>query len=73
VVSVFAAFSFSDAIEAFHYLFPRMYAHLIALFMLSDLFSIGFFFWPFDLWLLRLLFSHWQLGLLEVVDQGDAQ
>jgi hypothetical protein len=36
-------------------------------------FSIGFFFWPFNLWLLRLLFSHWQLGLLEVVDQGDAQ
>ena len=22
---------------------------------------------------LRVLFSHWQLGLLEVVDQGDTQ
>jgi hypothetical protein len=49
-----------------------MYACSTAIYMDLTLFFIGIF-WHFYLWLLWVLFSHWQLGLLDIVDQGDAQ
>jgi hypothetical protein len=38
-------------------------------------FLLGVLFWAFFLWFFgsEALFSGWQLGLLEVVDQGEAQ
>ena len=72
VDSVFPAFSFSNAFKAFPHLFPHMYACSTAIYMDLTLFFIGIF-WHFYLWLLWVLFSHWQLGLLDIVDQGDAQ
>ena len=65
----------SDAFWVVLYLFPRMWACLIAFFYMYRPFFLGILFWGICLWLFGFgaLFSAWLSGLSGVVDQGDAQ